>query len=37
MGFHCAEIPKLANVFYRLELIEPMGQAYKKIMDAYKK
>ena len=28
--------PKLANIFYRLELIEAYGTGLQKIMDAYK-
>ena len=35
-GFSLCRNPKLANVFYRLELIEAYGTGLQKIMDAYK-
>lgn len=35
-GFSLCRNPKLANVFYRLELIEVYGTGLQKIMDAYK-
>ena len=35
-GFSLCRNPKLANVFYRLELIEAYGTGFQKIMDAYK-
>lgn len=35
-GFSLCRNPKLANIFYRLELIEAYGTGLQKIMDAYK-
>ena len=35
MGFSICRNPKLANVFYRLDLIEAYGTGLKKIMSAY--
>ena len=35
MGFSICRNPKLANVFYRLDLIEAYGTGLKKIMGAY--
>ena len=35
MGFSICRNPKLANVFYRLDLIEAYGTGLKKILNAY--
>ncbi|MFT8309988.1 MAG: RNA-binding domain-containing protein [Sporolactobacillus sp.] len=36
LGLSVCRNPKLANVFYRLQLIEAYGTGIRKIMDAYK-